>query len=197
LDIGKISTAVCTFGRRNAQENYISILHSTCYIGCKSKSPSSHTFGNKFLKSRLYYWQDPLVEVVDLQLHYVNTCDDMTQVRPGRLAAAEFSIIGPLRDAGLTKAEIRELSRALDLPTADAPAGGRQGPPRRRRGAGAPGTVGARARPRSWPDGSGAEVSGGSFRRWKVPAEVSGGIFRRDFPAGDSAVDDCASTGRT
>ena len=46
----------------------------------------------------------------------------MRQVRPGRQAAAEFSIIAPLRDAGLTKAEIRELSRALDLPTADAPA---------------------------------------------------------------------------
>jgi len=46
----------------------------------------------------------------------------MTQVRPGRQAAAEFSILGPLRDAGLTKTEIRELSRALDLPTADAPA---------------------------------------------------------------------------
>ena len=46
----------------------------------------------------------------------------MTQVRPGRQAAAEFFILGPLRDAGLTKTEIRELSRALDLPTADAPA---------------------------------------------------------------------------
>ena len=46
----------------------------------------------------------------------------MQQVRPGRQAAAEFAIIAPLRDAGLTKAEIRELSRELGLPTADAPA---------------------------------------------------------------------------
>ena len=46
----------------------------------------------------------------------------MTQERPGRRAAAEFAILAPLRDAGLTKAEIRELSRALALPTADAPA---------------------------------------------------------------------------
>jgi uncharacterized protein len=46
----------------------------------------------------------------------------MTHARPGRQAATEFSIIAPLRPAGLTKAEIRELSRGLDLPTADAPA---------------------------------------------------------------------------
>jgi hypothetical protein len=43
---------------------------------------------------------------------YGENADDMQQVRPGRQAAAEFSVIAPLRDAGLTKAEIRELSRA-------------------------------------------------------------------------------------
>jgi uncharacterized protein len=53
---------------------------------------------------------------------YGENADDMRQVRPGRQAAAEFSILAPLRDAGLTKAEIREFSRELGLPTADAPA---------------------------------------------------------------------------
>ena len=53
---------------------------------------------------------------------YGENADDMRQVRPGRQAATEFSIIAPLRDAGLTKSEIRALSRALGLPTADAPA---------------------------------------------------------------------------
>jgi uncharacterized protein len=43
-------------------------------------------------------------------------------MRPGREAAAKFSVLAPLRDAGLTKAEIRERSRVLGLPTADAPA---------------------------------------------------------------------------
>ena len=42
--------------------------------------------------------------------------------RPGRVAAAEFHVIAPLRDVGLTKAEIRQLSREIGLPTADAPA---------------------------------------------------------------------------
>jgi uncharacterized protein len=53
---------------------------------------------------------------------YGENADDMRQVRPGRQAATEFHIIAPLRDAGLTKEEIRELSRGLNLPTADAPA---------------------------------------------------------------------------
>ena len=53
---------------------------------------------------------------------YGENADDMRQVRPGRQAAKEFSVIAPLRDAGLTKLEIRELSGELRLPTADAPA---------------------------------------------------------------------------
>src|SRR5205814_3116739 len=53
---------------------------------------------------------------------YGENADDVAQFRPGRKAADEFAVIAPLKDAGLTKAEIRELSRALDLPTADAPA---------------------------------------------------------------------------
>lgn len=53
---------------------------------------------------------------------YGENADDMRQERPGRVAAERFSILAPLRDAGLTKAEIRERSRELGLPTADAPA---------------------------------------------------------------------------
>jgi pyridinium-3,5-biscarboxylic acid mononucleotide sulfurtransferase len=53
---------------------------------------------------------------------YGENADDASQVRPGRQAAAEFAILAPLKDAGLTKAEIRQLSRELGLPTADAPA---------------------------------------------------------------------------
>jgi len=52
---------------------------------------------------------------------YGENADDMSQIRPGRQAAAEFSVLAPLRDAGLGKAEIREYSRLLGLPTADAP----------------------------------------------------------------------------
>lgn len=53
---------------------------------------------------------------------YGENADDARQVRPGVRAAAEFAVVAPLKEAGLTKAEIRERSRALGLPTADAPA---------------------------------------------------------------------------
>lgn len=48
--------------------------------------------------------------------------DDGLDYRPGLRAAEELGIKAPLRDAGFSKAEIRELSRHLGLPTADLPA---------------------------------------------------------------------------
>ena len=48
--------------------------------------------------------------------------DDLSDFRPGRKASAEAGIRSPLLEAGLTKAEIRQLSRAKGLPTWDRPA---------------------------------------------------------------------------
>jgi uncharacterized protein len=48
--------------------------------------------------------------------------DDLGDVRPGREAARQHGIRSPLVEAGLTKMAIRELSRALGLPTWDKPA---------------------------------------------------------------------------
>ncbi len=48
--------------------------------------------------------------------------DDLGDLRPGRRAASEQRVRSPLLDAGLTKAAIRELSRARNLPTWDKPA---------------------------------------------------------------------------
>ncbi len=53
---------------------------------------------------------------------YGENADDMRTVRPGRRAAEEFRVLAPLRDAGLSKSEIRLLSGEMGLPTADAPA---------------------------------------------------------------------------
>lgn len=48
--------------------------------------------------------------------------DDLGDYRPGLQALNELGIISPLREAGLTKDEIRELSREMGLPTWDKPA---------------------------------------------------------------------------
>ena len=53
---------------------------------------------------------------------YGENADDRADLRPGSQAAAEFHVLAPLRSAGLTKVEVREVSRALGLPTHDAPA---------------------------------------------------------------------------
>ena len=47
--------------------------------------------------------------------------DDDGDYRPGRRAIRELGIRSPLHDAGLTKAEIRALSKRMGLPTADKP----------------------------------------------------------------------------
>ena len=48
--------------------------------------------------------------------------DDLGDFRPGLNAAKQYGVRSPLVDAGLTKAEIRELSKDMDLPTWDKPA---------------------------------------------------------------------------
>ena len=52
---------------------------------------------------------------------YGENASDVGDHRPGAQAAAEFRVRAPLKEAGLTKAEIRELSARLGLPTADKP----------------------------------------------------------------------------
>ena len=48
--------------------------------------------------------------------------DDLDDYRPGQRAASEAGIRYPLAEAGLGKSDIRELSRAMGLPTWDLPA---------------------------------------------------------------------------
>lgn len=48
--------------------------------------------------------------------------DDRSDHRPGRQAAEELGVRSPLEEAGFTKADIRDLSRHMGLPTWDKPA---------------------------------------------------------------------------
>src|SRR4029453_15176839 len=51
-----------------------------------------------------------------------SNADDRGDYRPGRQAAREFGVRSPLDEVGLTKAEIRQLSRRAGLRTWDEPA---------------------------------------------------------------------------
>jgi uncharacterized protein len=50
-----------------------------------------------------------------------SNADDLSDWRPGLRAVDELKVASPLREAGLTKQEIRELAQALGLPNWDKP----------------------------------------------------------------------------
>jgi len=79
---------------------------------------------------RCFHCKDELFNVMeevrrgrsfDLIAYGVNL-DDQGDFRPGQLAAEQHRVAAPLRDAGLTKADVRELARAAGLRIWDKPA---------------------------------------------------------------------------
>ena len=51
-----------------------------------------------------------------------SNADDVNDYRPGRKALKELGVASPLMELGFSKADIREASRLMGLPTADKPA---------------------------------------------------------------------------
>jgi uncharacterized protein len=79
---------------------------------------------------RCYHCKDELFDKLDelagrrgfAAVAYGVNKDDLGDWRPGQQAAREHKVLTPLLDAGLTKADIRELSRQVELPVWDRPA---------------------------------------------------------------------------
>jgi uncharacterized protein len=79
---------------------------------------------------RCYHCKSELFETMDrlgVELDFDATCygvntDDTSDFRPGHRAADEHQVLAPFLEVGLSKSEIRSLSRAVGLPTADLPA---------------------------------------------------------------------------
>ena len=84
-----------------------------------TSNPSNRCY---FCKSELF---DQLSEIAKTEgwqtIVYGENASDVGDYRPGAVAAKEYQVRAPLKEAGLTKAEIRELSAKLGLPTADKP----------------------------------------------------------------------------
>jgi uncharacterized protein len=85
-----------------------------------SNNPPNRCF---FCKQALFSQMEALAarEGFDA-LCYGENQDDWGDHRPGRQAAQQFQVFSPLKQAGLRKAEIRELCRQNGLPHADKPA---------------------------------------------------------------------------
>jgi uncharacterized protein len=75
-----------------------------------------------FCKHELFTELQPLARAEGFAvIAYGENASDVGDHRPGTVAAGEFHVRSPLKEAGLTKQEIRELSAELGLPTADKP----------------------------------------------------------------------------
>src|SRR5580658_5363784 len=103
-------------------------------FGIRHEYVETHEFENPdYVKndaSRCFHCKDELFTVLErvagergfLNIVYGVNRDDLGDYRPGQRAAKLHEVKAPLVDAGLSKAEIRELSRAAGLPTWDRPA---------------------------------------------------------------------------
>ena len=76
-----------------------------------------------FCKTELYthLGQVAAAEGITKVANGANT-DDLGDYRPGMEAAKNFEVISPLVEVGMSKQDIRDVSRCLDLPTWDKPA---------------------------------------------------------------------------
>lgn len=80
--------------------------------------------------NRCYFCKDSLYEICRREAGrlFLRTIadgvnlDDLQDYRPGIQAAKEYKIVHPLVEAGFTKAEVRQASRFLGLPTWEKPA---------------------------------------------------------------------------
>jgi len=70
-----------------------------------------------FRRLRAIAWRHGFEAIAD-----GTNADDVEDFRPGHKAAKESGVISPLLEVGMTKADIRILSRRMGLPTADKPA---------------------------------------------------------------------------
>lgn len=87
--------------------NYLSNPNNRCYF-CKTTLYAAMA---AFMRER----------GLAVMVNGVNA-DDLSDYRPGLQAADEHAVRSPLAEAGMTKAEVRELARQLGLPIHDKPA---------------------------------------------------------------------------
>jgi uncharacterized protein len=103
-------------------------------IGIRHRIVQTEEFGDPdYIRNdgtRCYYCKSELYSRIETLLPELGVnvicsganLDDRGDYRPGLKAAAEHAVRHPLQEAGFTKADVRALARAWDLPTWDKPA---------------------------------------------------------------------------
>lgn len=122
-----VTASSCSFPERELKEakafcEQMGIRH----VICKSEELDIEGFRQN-PKNRCYLCKHELFEKIwaiaeENHMRAVvegSNVDDDGDYRPGLMAVKELGVKSPLRQVGLTKAEIRELSKELDLPTWD------------------------------------------------------------------------------
>ncbi|HYY26198.1 MAG TPA: ATP-dependent sacrificial sulfur transferase LarE [Candidatus Udaeobacter sp.] len=102
-------------------------------LGCRHIVLESHELGNPSFAqnpaNRCFFCKDELYRICRSQANELGidtivdgtNLDDLKDIRPGLKAASEWGIRHPLVEAEMTKEEIRQYSRDLNLPTWDKP----------------------------------------------------------------------------
>lgn len=121
-----VSASVARNQRERAEETARRFGFNLRVVGTDEMSDPNYTANPKnrcyFCKSELYGKLAGLAEEEGLSFVVDGTnFDDGSDFRPGMAAGAEKGVRSPLAEVGMTKADIRELSRKMDLPTWDMP----------------------------------------------------------------------------
>lgn len=128
-DVLAVTAVSSTFPQRECEE----AIQFTNNIGVKHKLIDSEEVDiDNFSKNptdRCYYCKKEVFSKIkqvanDEKLNFVldgSNADDVNDYRPGFKAIKELGVISPLKDVGLTKKEIRELSKEMSLNTWDKP----------------------------------------------------------------------------
>lgn len=137
--LGERAIAVTAHSPSVAQRELEDARRLAAFIGIRHVIVSTSEFSNPdyarndgsrcyFCKSELYTQIEEHIPQLAQELgEAIVVCsganlDDQGDYRPGLRAAAEHSVRHPLQEAGFTKADVRALAKAWNLPTWDKPA---------------------------------------------------------------------------
>ena len=127
LDVTALSASYSERDRKEAEACVARINFRHEFIETDELANAAYRVNNP---DRCYFCKDELFEKLDelasgrgfAAVAYGVNVDDQGDWRPGQRAAREHKVLTPLLDAGMTKADIRELARRADLPVWDRPA---------------------------------------------------------------------------